>query len=319
MLSDLVAKVREYPGLKRKHAISRFVDALQPVQDFGDTVLGFGDDTAALRFGDEFLLFSSDGIWSKLHADPSWAGYCSVLVNVNDIYAMGGRPIAMTNNVSFTTEEEGKLVSEGIRDACEKFKVPMVGGHTHPDSEFLSISVSIVGNATKLITSTGCQEGDDVIVAIDLDGKKRGELLNWDSTSHKSSGLVLDQLGCLNEIAEKGLASAGKDLSNPGILGTIGMLLETSGRGAVVDLDALPIPEGVDMEEWVLMYPGFGFVLTSNGENSKEVIRIFQERNVAAGIVGGILEETRMTVTQAGEEEVLFDFAKDSITGIRMG
>lgn len=318
MLSDIAAGVRDYPGLKRKRAISRLVDVLNPVQDFGDTVLGFGEDAAALRLGDEFLLFASDGIWSELSGDPRWAGYCSVLVNVNDIYAMGGRPVAMTNNISFTSEEEGILVAEGIRDACQKFSVPMVGGHTHPDSDSLAVSVSVVGKARKLITSKDCQEGDDLIVAIDLDGRKRGELLNWDSTSHKSSEVALNQLDGLIKIAQSDLATAGKDLSNPGILGTIGMLLETSGKGAVVNLDAIPIPEGVDMAEWVLMYPGYGFVLSSQKDNSEEVTSVFQERNVAAIVVGEVTEGSKVVLRESEEEEVLFDFETDSITGIRM-
>jgi selenophosphate synthetase-related protein len=148
MLSDLIAKVREYPGLERKKAISGFVDILKPVEDFGYTVLGFGDDSAALKVGTDHILFASDGIWTQLHSDPFfasdgiwtqlhsdpfWAGYCSVLVNVNDIYAMGGEPLGMTNNVSYTSEEEGEKVANGIREACEKFKdIPTPTGTFSP-------------------------------------------------------------------------------------------------------------------------------------------------------------------------------------------
>lgn len=316
MLSDLIAKVRDYPGLKRKKAISSFVDILKPVEDLGHTVLGFGDDSAALRIGNDRILFASDGIWTQLHSDPFWAGYCSVLVNVNDIYAMGGVPLGMTNNVSYTSEEEGEKVANGIREACEKFNVAMVGGHTHPDGDLLSISVSVVGRADKLITSTGCRDGDDLIVAVDLDGKKRGEFLNWDSTSHKSSEAVLEQLGCLVELAEKEMVTAGKDISNPGVLGTIGMLLETSGKGASVDLDLIPLPEGLDMDEWMLMYPGFGFILTCDPELSREVIRIFQEKQVVADVVGRITGDQTLRIKKGEEEGVLFDFKTDFITGL---
>ncbi len=316
MLSDLIAKVRDYPGLKRKEAISGFVEILKPVEDLGYTILGFGDDTAALKLGTDNLLFASDGIWTQLHSDPFWAGYCSVLVNVNDIYAMGGVPLGMTNNVSYTSDEEGRQVAKGIREACEKFNVAMVGGHTHPDSDFLSISVSIVGRANKLITSTGCRTGDDLVVAIDLDGKKRGDFMNWDSTSYKQSEIVLGHLECLVTLAEKEMVTAGKDISNPGILGTIGMLLESSSKGASVDLDSLPIPEGVEMDEWVLMYPGFGFVLTCSPELSREVIRVFQQKHVVADVVGAITEDRKFMIKSEGEEGVLFDFALDSITGL---
>ncbi len=316
MFSDLIAKVRDYPGLKRKEAISGFVEILKPVEDLGYTILGFGDDTAALKLGTDNLLFASDGIWTQLHSDPFWAGYCSVLVNVNDIYAMGGVPLGMTNNVSYTSDEEGRQVAKGIREACEKFNVAMVGGHTHPDSDFLSISVSIVGRANKLITSTGCRTGDDLVVAIDLDGKKRGDFMNWDSTSYKQSEIVLGHLECLVTLAEKEMVTAGKDISNPGILGTIGMLLESSSKGASVDLDSLPIPEGVEMDEWVLMYPGFGFVLTCSPELSREVIRVFQQKHVVADVVGAITEDRKFMIKSEGEEGVLFDFALDSITGL---
>ncbi len=316
MLSDLAAKVRDYPGLKRKEAISGFVKTLKSVEDFGYTILGFGDDSAALKLGTDNILFASDGIWTQLHSDPFWAGYCSVLVNVNDIYAMGGVPLGMTNNVSYTSDEEGRQVANGIREACQKFNVAMVGGHTHPDADFLSISVSIVGRANRLIRSTGCQEGDDLLVAIDLDGKKRGDFLNWDSTSHKSSEVVLEQLECLVTLAENEMVTAGKDISNPGILGTIGMLLESSGKGANVDLDSLPMPEGVEIDEWVLMYPGFGFVLTCNPELSRDVIRVFQEKHVVADVVGTITGDKKFVVRCEGEEELLFDFETDSITGL---
>ncbi|MCK5291913.1 MAG: methanogenesis marker 2 protein [Thermoplasmata archaeon] len=317
MLSELVKKVRDYPGLSRKQAISRFVDILKPVEDFGHTVLGFGDDAAAIKLGDEYILFASDGIWTQLHSDPQWAGYCSVLVNINDIYAMGGRPLALTNNVSFTSDEEGDSIARGIRIACEKFKVAMVAGHTHPDADNLSISVSIIGRAGNLITSSGCNEGDDLLIAIDLDGKRRGEFLNWDSTSHKTSEVAIGQLDCLVELAEKRMVTAGRDISNPGVLGTIGMLLETSGLGAAVDLDAIPAPENIPLDNWVLMYPGYGFTMTCKPEKSREVIRIFQERQIVAEIAGSITEDEKLRIRKGGEEEVLFDFEKDSITGLR--
>jgi len=316
MLSDLAEDVRNYPGLRRKKAISSYVEVLRPVEDLGHTTIGIGDDSAVLKMGTDNLLFASDGIWTQLHSDPFWAGYCSVLVNVNDIYAMGGVPLGMTNNISYTSQEEGDLIAKGIKEACEKFNVAMVGGHTNPDADFLSISVSIVGRADKLITSTGCEVGDDLIIAIDLDGEKKGEFLNWDSTSGKSSEIVLGQLGCLVEISDRELVNAGKDISNPGILGTVGMLLETSKKGAVIDLDSIPIPEGVGLDEWVLIYPGFGFVLTCSPERSREVIRVFQEKHVIAEVVGRITETRRLTIKKGEEEEVLFDFETDSITGI---
>ena len=112
------------------------------------------------------------------------------------------------------------------------------------------------------------------------------------------------------------MVTAGKDLSNPGILGTIGMLLETSGKGAIIDLDCLPMPEAVDLDEWVLMYPGFGFILTCDPELSREVIRVFQEKHVVADVVGKTTGDKKFIIRRGEEESILFDFDVDSITGL---
>ena len=59
--------------------------------EYGDCIVDFGDDAAVLDAGtDDVVLFAADGIWGRLlEASPWWAGYSSVLVNVNDISAMG--------------------------------------------------------------------------------------------------------------------------------------------------------------------------------------------------------------------------------------
>lgn len=61
----------------------------------------------------------------------------------------------------------------GIRDGAEKFGVPMVGGHVHPDTPYDALDVSIAGVASEdaLITSCDARPGDRVIVGIDLDGR----------------------------------------------------------------------------------------------------------------------------------------------------
>ena len=64
-----------------------------------------------------------------------------------------------------------------------------------------------------------------MLVAIDLDGRIHPQFHNWDTTTMKSE-LVQAQIKAMNELASKHLVSAGKDISNPGTLGTLGMLLK---------------------------------------------------------------------------------------------
>ncbi|MBN1786140.1 MAG: methanogenesis marker 2 protein [Candidatus Methanofastidiosa archaeon] len=318
MLDEIVRTIRTYDGVTRKNPICKLVDCFSEVDDFGKTVISFGDDCAVIRNDDHYLLFAADGIWTKLmENDPVWAGYCAVLANVNDIYAMGGRPLAMTNILSLTENDGCSDVIRGISMGCKKFKVPMVGGHLHPDTQAMSLSVSIIGKAEKVLTSFDARPGQDIVIAIDITGERHSNFLNWDSTSMKEPEVVVSRLDKMAVVAERGLATSAKDISNPGLLGTIGMLLETSSVGATIDVDSIPGPEGVDIQDWVRMYPGFGFIMTCDKENTDLVIDIFRSEKVESCVIGKVEKGSLMSLKSGDEKRTLFDFSKDIITGIR--
>lgn len=172
----------------------------------------------------------------------------------------------------------------------------MVGGHLHPDTEYNALDVAIIGIAKKdkIITSFGANVGDKIIVAIDLDGRQHPNFnLNWDTTYFKDEKLVQDQLIAMKEIAEKGLVTGGKDISNPGTLGTLEMLLESSGVGGKVELNKIPRNEDVNWEEWLKSYPGAGFVLTAKEKNTEELINLLEEVSITASIVGEVISEKK--------------------------
>ena len=126
--TETIAKVvREYEGVRRKHSIGEMVRALKI--DAPHVVASFGEDAAVIEHNNEALLLAADGIWSRLmEADPYWAGYCSVLVNIHDIAAMGGHPIAMVDIFSIAKTTVQELVVKGMHDASAQFGVPIVGG-----------------------------------------------------------------------------------------------------------------------------------------------------------------------------------------------
>ena len=245
-----------------------------------------------------------------MNVNPYWAGYCSVLVNVNDIAAMGAKPIAMVNIMSIHHEEIYEDLLRGIKDGCLKFNVPMVGGHLHPDAENDSVGVAIVGIAQKdkLITSFDAKVGEKVIIAIDLDGKPHEMFaLNWDTTYDKDSKLVQDQITAVQYLAENDLVKAGKDISNPGILGTLEMLLEASGVGAIVNLEDIPINNEIPWNNWLKSYPGSGFVFTAKEENCDKIIGYLKEYSIEANVVGEIIAEKSLFVTYNDEQFELFN------------
>lgn len=123
-LDALIEVITSFAGVTRKKSIKSITDNLKDVYNVGGkTLLNFGDDASAIEINDnQLVLLAADGIWGPLmDADPYWAGYCSVLVNVNDIAAMGGKPLGMTNILSIHDVEVSKQIIKGIRDGAKKF------------------------------------------------------------------------------------------------------------------------------------------------------------------------------------------------------
>lgn len=311
--------VREYEGVRRKHSIGEMVRALKI--DAPHVIASFGEDAAVIEHNDEALLLAADGIWSRLmEADPYWAGYCSVLVNIHDIAAMGGHPIAMVDIFSIAKSTVQELVVKGMHDASAQFGVPIVGGHLHPDAPYSVIDVSILGSARldSLIYSHTAREGDCVVAAIDLSGRVHPSCsLNWDSVTMKSAAEVRSQIALMEEIGKRHLVTAGKDISNPGLIGTLGMLLEVSGKGAEIDLGLIPKPDlaknNMTFEQWVRMYPGMGFILTAKQSHVQELIRLFRGVGMTACEIGHVNATRELRIIYDGQETQVFDFIDNGI------
>ncbi len=121
------------------------------------TLKGIGDDAAVLESGDLLTLVTTDMLVEGVHFDLGFTplkhlGYKAVAVNVSDIAAMNGTPtqitvsMALSNRFSVEAIEE---LYEGILQACENYKVDLVGGDTTSSVSGLILSVTAIGTATK--------------------------------------------------------------------------------------------------------------------------------------------------------------------------
>ena len=315
----LVKSIQEFEGVSRKSSIDNVISLLDEAYNVsGDVIIDIGDDASAIDIGNnQVVLAAADGIWGQImNVNPYWAGYCAVLVNVNDIAAMGGKPLAMVNIMSISNDDIYEDLLKGIKDGCLKFGVPMVGGHLHPDGDCDSLGVAIVGIAQKdkLITSFGAETGDKVIVAIDLDGKPHEMFnLNWDTTYDKDAKLVQDQITAVQHLAENDYIKSGKDISNPGILGTLEMLLETSNKGAIVNLGDIPRNESVEWVDWLRSYPGSGFVFTADDENCEYIKEYLAQYSIEANVVGEVTDSNSLYLTYENEEMEVFNQDKNPV------
>jgi selenophosphate synthetase-related protein len=319
-LPQVVKEVREYSGLTRKQPVEAVFNELILNAAPGPALPNFGDDAAVIPWNDGYLLFSADGLMPRLLInEPYAAGKAAVMVTVNDIYAMGGKPIAMVNVLASGNEKHRAQVVKGIKRGCEKLRVPMVGGHLHPDAspDAPALSVSILGWTKHVLHGYKAQAGDDLIFAADLNGRIGcHSVISWDANSGKSPDELINRLEALPIIAERGWAHSAKDVSNAGILGTASIMMENSGVGASIDLEALPIPAGMDFHSWLFSFQSFGFIMSAPPEISRSIIALFEERKVTAAVIGKVVEERKVMVRSGSDVAVMFDFIKDKITGI---
>ena len=151
------------------------------------TIKGIGDDAAVLDFKNKLVLASTDLLVEGIHFDMTYTplkhlGYKAAIVNFSDIYAMNGIPkqilvgLAVSNRFSVEALEE---LYEGIKIACNKYKVDFIGGDTTSSTSGMFISVTVIGEGIKdyITYRNGAKEGDLICVSGNLGAAYMGLLL----------------------------------------------------------------------------------------------------------------------------------------------
>jgi AIR synthase-related protein len=269
-----------------------------------------GDDCAAIPDRDGHLLFAIEGFMNEFVAgDPWFAGWCGVMVNISDVAAMGGRPIAVVDAVWANGDKEAEPVLAGLRAAAEAFGVPIVGGHTNVRTDRGQLSVAILGRATRLLSSFDARPGDCLIAAIDQRGRYREPFSNWEAATDAPPERLRGDIEILAGIAEAGLSRAAKDISQGGLVGTAIMLAECSGVGIDIDVTAVPIPPGVELSRWLATFPSFGYLIAAKPEDAEAVIARFTTRGIAAATIGTINSSSQVCITDGSTREIIRDHA----------
>src|SRR3954469_2342631 len=124
-LEALAERLRGLPGVRAKADIGLVAEVLGE----GDWYAGPGDDGAVLPDGTGSVVAGGEAILPAfVAADPYGAGIAAVLTNVNDLAAMGARPVALLDTV-VGPEKVIREVLRGMRWAAARYDVPIVGGH----------------------------------------------------------------------------------------------------------------------------------------------------------------------------------------------
>ncbi len=168
--------------------IRHLTDGIQPVQP--STCKGIGDDAAVInpccleqgaknrKQGQKRILMTSDLLLEGVHFNLEYVplkhlGYKAAVVNFSDIYAMNGTPTQLTVSLGvsarFSVEDLEELYS-GIRLACERYRVDLVGGDTSASLTGLTLSITCLGTAEDkdIVYRNGAQVNDLICVSGNL-------------------------------------------------------------------------------------------------------------------------------------------------------
>lgn len=224
-----------------------------------------GDDGARVPRTD--TIAACDAILpSMVERDPEWAGWCSVLVNMNDLSAMGAEGLGLLDSLGARDESFALRVLNGLRMASEAWKVPILGGHTQIGVP-ASLSVTAIGRTSRPVPGGGGHVGHRLSITADLTGDWRPGYggSQWDSSSARSSEELIE----LGSLVRKAQPAAAKDISMVGIVGTAGMLAEASGCGAILDIGSIPKPDSARMGDWLSCFPGFAMITADEPQQGR--------------------------------------------------
>jgi thiamine-monophosphate kinase len=208
----------------------------------GRVAFGIGDDTALLWGGPADWLVTVDMILEHVHFRPGTpldlVGRKSLAVNLSDLAAMAGRPVAALVAMGIPSGYSARQIDDvyrGIEDLAREFHVAIVGGDTNRSHAGLVISITLLGHPTGkgAVTRSGAQPGDILMVTGKLGGSLAGRHLSFQPR--------VEEACRLHELV--GL-HAMMDLSD-GLAGDIFHLSKESRCGIIIDVNLLPIHDDV--------------------------------------------------------------------------
>lgn len=229
-----IAKLGEF-GL-----IDRLTKDIKPQNE--STKYGVGDDCAVLSYPNSEVLVTTDMLMEGVHFDLTYIdlehlGYKSAMVNISDIFAMNGTPRQLTVSLAVSkrfTVEDMEQFYNGLRLACDKWHVDIVGGDTTSSYTGLAISITCIGETKKedIVYRNGAKETDLICVSGDLGAAYMGlQLLEREKSVYYSQ---------VDEAKRKGDKKALESLAQfqPDFAGKEYLLqrqLRTEARGDIIE------------------------------------------------------------------------------------
>ena len=242
-----------------------FIDFIRSHFPDHDGTIGIGDDCAVMPSGEGELLFSTDLLMEGVHflrneSSPEDVGWKAAAVNLSDIAAMGGTPVATFLSIALPKDAQGEWADrfiEGYTDISRQYDVPLLGGDTTSSLRDIAVNVCILGRCPsgRRLMRNGAKVGETIYVTGPLGDSAGGlqAILKGIERTEDVTRLIcrhkrpIPRIEAGRLLMESGKAGAMMDISD-GIGSDLRHIMKASGVGAVIDLERLPLsPELVSV------------------------------------------------------------------------
>ncbi len=309
-LRAIATAVRSSAGWRSKAHIGVVGEVFGPP----DWLSGPGDDGAVVETS---LVVCGEAILPAfLERDPFGAGIAAVLTNVNDVAAMGALPLAVVDTV---VGDEGtcRRALEGMRQASLLYDVPVVGGHITISPDRQALSAFALGRCPgPALSATHVRPGQRLGLLVCLEGTMRPDFPFFPSFDERGDRLAGD-VRLLAALADAGSCTAAKDVSMAGLLGSLAMLLEPTRCGVSVDLADIPVPDGVDLEAWLLCFPCLAFLVCGPPELEARTAAAATQRGLTYATLGTIDGSGVLSVRDGAASAEVIDLRTEGITRLQ--
>ena len=285
---------------------------------------GVGEDCAAMKLSPgEIFVISTDPITGTVKD----VGMLAIQITANDLASSGAEPVGVMLTVLLPeeiTEEDIREMMRQIEEACARFHIQVMGGHTEVTRAVTQPVISVTGvgkvREDRLVSTAGAKPGQDILVTkwIGIEGtsiiakEKEEELLGRFSAAFVDTAKGFDRyLSLLPEsaIAVEHGVSAMHDVTEGGIYGALWEVAEASGIGLEIDLKAIPIrQETVEICEYFELNP---YYLISSGcmlmaaDRGHDLARKLEASGIPAAVIGKATDGKARRVWNGGEESFL--------------
>jgi selenide, water dikinase len=223
------------------------------------------DDAGVYKISEDVAIVQTVDFITPIVNDPFYFGQIAAANSISDVYTMGGKPITALNIVCFPRDSmDISILREVLRGGLDKMQeagVALMGGHSVTDPEMkYGLSVTGTVHPQKLITNSGAQIGDDLVLTKPLGTGVMSTALKSRLATDDDMNPVIRSMTTLNKIAAELMIELGAhactDITGFGLIGHASHLIQEGETGIEFEFSAVPsFPKVADFLKQDI-YPG---------------------------------------------------------------